>query len=60
MEIYAAMVDHLDYNIGRLLQYLKDTGEYEYTFIMFHLTPARRAGPSTGRGSHGERRELRG
>ena len=36
MEIYAAMVDHLDYNIGRLIQHLKDIGEYEYTFIIFH------------------------
>lgn len=36
MEIYAAMVDHLDYSIGRLIQHLKDIGEYEYTFIIFH------------------------
>jgi arylsulfatase A-like enzyme len=36
MEIYAAMVDHLDYNIGRLIQHLKDIGEYEYTFVIFH------------------------
>lgn len=36
MEIYAAMVDHLDYNIGRLVQHLKDIGEYDRTFIIFH------------------------
>lgn len=36
MEIYAAMVDHLDYNIGRLIQHLKDIGEYDRTFIIFH------------------------
>jgi len=35
MEIYAGMVDNLDHNIGRLIQHLKDIGEYEHTFIMF-------------------------
>ncbi|WP_437678956.1 arylsulfatase [Sorangium sp. So ce131] len=35
MEIYAAMVENLDANIGRLIQYLKRTGEYENTFIFF-------------------------
>ena len=35
MQLYAAMVDALDANIGRLIQYLKDAGEYENTFILF-------------------------
>jgi arylsulfatase len=35
MEIYAGMVDNLDYNIGRLIQYLKDIGEYENTLFVF-------------------------
>ncbi len=35
MQLYAAMVDALDANIGRLIQYLKDVGEYENTFILF-------------------------
>jgi arylsulfatase A-like enzyme len=35
MEIYAAMVENLDANIGRLVRYLKSTGEYENTFIFF-------------------------
>lgn len=35
MEIYAAMVDNLDRNIGRLLQHLKDIGEYDNTVIIF-------------------------
>jgi arylsulfatase A-like enzyme len=35
MEVYAAMVENLDWNIGRLIQYLKRTGEYENTFIWF-------------------------
>jgi arylsulfatase A-like enzyme len=35
MEIYAAMVDVLDQNVGRLIKHLKDTGQYDNTFIMF-------------------------
>ncbi|SOZ10964.1 arylsulfatase [Cupriavidus taiwanensis] len=35
MEIYAAMVENLDDNIGRLVQHLKDIGEYDNTLIVF-------------------------
>ncbi|MDG1996611.1 MAG: sulfatase-like hydrolase/transferase [Emcibacteraceae bacterium] len=35
MEIYAAMVDNLDRNIGRVINYLKETNQYENTFIIF-------------------------
>jgi arylsulfatase len=35
MEVYAAMIDRLDQNIGRLMDYLKATGELENTVIMF-------------------------
>ncbi len=35
MEIYAGMVSNLDYNVGLLIQHLKDIGEYDDTFIMF-------------------------
>ena len=35
MELYAGMVDNLDYNIGRLFDYLKDVGEYDNTLIVF-------------------------
>jgi len=35
MEVYAAMVEQLDANIGRIVQYLKQIGEYENTFIYF-------------------------
>jgi len=35
MELYAGMVDNLDYNIGRLIGYLKEIGEYENTLIVF-------------------------
>jgi arylsulfatase A-like enzyme len=35
MELYAGMVDNLDHNIGRLIQHLKDIGEYDNTLILF-------------------------
>ena len=36
MELYAGMVENLDYHIGRLINYLKEIGEYENTiFIVF-------------------------
>lgn len=35
MELYAGMVDNLDHHIGRLIQMLKDIGEYENTIIVF-------------------------
>ncbi|AOY00760.1 arylsulfatase [Jeongeupia sp. USM3] len=35
MEVYAAMVENLDWNIGRLIAYLKQTGKYDNTFIFF-------------------------
>lgn len=35
MEVFAAMVDVLDQNIGRLTTYLKDKGVYDSTLILF-------------------------
>ncbi len=35
MAIYAAMIDNLDQNIGRLIDYLKEIGEYDNTIILF-------------------------
>ena len=35
MEIYAAMVDDLDRYVGRVIDYLKDIGEYENTLVFF-------------------------
>ena len=36
MELYAGMVENLDYHVGRLIDYLKNIGEYENTvFIVF-------------------------
>ena len=35
MEIYAAMVANMDFHVGRLTEYLRDTGEFDNTFILF-------------------------
>jgi arylsulfatase A-like enzyme len=35
MATFAAMVDNMDYNIGKLIYYLKQTGEYNNTLIVF-------------------------
>ena len=35
MELYAGMVDNLDFNIGRLIQHLKNIGEYGNTLVLF-------------------------
>ena len=35
MEIYAAMVDRLDQNVGRVIADLKRTGQYDNTVILF-------------------------
>jgi arylsulfatase A-like enzyme len=35
MEIYAAMVENMDYHLGRLISHLKEIGEYDNTMIVF-------------------------
>ena len=35
MEIYAAMVANMDHHVGRLIAYLRNTGEFDNTFILF-------------------------
>lgn len=35
MEVYAAMVDRMDQNVGRVIDYLKRTGQYDNTIILF-------------------------
>ena len=35
MEIYAAMVENLDHNIGRLIDFLRESGQLENTFVLF-------------------------
>jgi arylsulfatase A-like enzyme len=35
MEVYAAMIENLDWNIGRIVRALKASGRYDNTFIVF-------------------------
>ncbi len=35
MEVYAAMVDRMDENVGRVIDYLSDTGELDDTVVIF-------------------------
>ncbi len=35
MEVYASMVELMDHDIGRLINYLKKTGQYDNTYIIF-------------------------
>jgi arylsulfatase A-like enzyme len=35
MEIYAGMIDYMDESIGRVLEHLRQSGEYENTLIVF-------------------------
>ena len=50
MEIYAAMVENLDANIGRLIRYLKTTGQYDNTFIFFQSDNGAEGGDRDGFG----------
>ena len=35
MEIYAGMIDYMDEQIGRVLEHLRDTGQFDNTLIVF-------------------------
>jgi len=35
LAVHAAMIDNMDYNIGKVIKYLKDIGQYDNTLIMF-------------------------
>lgn len=35
MEVYAAMADKIDHNIGKVLDYLDASGERDSTFVVF-------------------------
>ena len=52
MELYAAMVDGLDLNVGRLLNHLKSIDEYDNTLIIFisdnGAEGVDRGGPASG------------
>ncbi len=47
MEIYAAMVDNLDYQVGRLLDYLDQSGQRDNTLIIFMSDNGAQLGLST-------------
>ena len=36
MELYAAMTSHLDTEFGRLIDYLKESGQFDNTYIIYH------------------------
>lgn len=38
MEVYAAMVDRMDQNVGRVVQYLKQTKQYDIPSLFSYLT----------------------
>jgi arylsulfatase len=48
MEIYAAMVEYLDYEVGQLVAHLKAIGEYDNTFILFHSDNGAEGWPING------------
>jgi len=35
LAVHAAMIEDMDKNIGKVIKYLKDSGQYDNTFIMF-------------------------
>jgi arylsulfatase A-like enzyme len=48
MEVYAAMVTNLDAHIGRLVTYLKQTGQYDNTLIFFMSDNGSDSSPAAG------------
>ncbi|TPX31365.1 hypothetical protein SmJEL517_g05277 [Synchytrium microbalum] len=55
MEVYAAMVESIDENVGKVVEYLKTTGEFENTFIMFISDNGAEGGLLEARPMFGER-----
>lgn len=51
MEVYAAMVDCMDQGIGRLLQALRETGQWENT-LLFYLQDNGGCAETVGRGAN--------
>ncbi len=54
MEVYAAMIDNMDQNIGRIVNTLKETNDYENTLILF-LQDNGGCQETVGRGGDGKR-----
>ncbi|NDB46835.1 MAG: arylsulfatase [Nitrososphaeria archaeon] len=53
MEIYAAMLDSLDHNLGRVVDHLKETGEYDNTIIFVFADNGAEASDPTKAAGHG-------
>lgn len=47
MEVYAAMIDYLDEQIARVIDHLKETGEYDNTLILFFSDNGANGAPPT-------------
>ncbi len=47
MEVYAAMIDYLDGQIKRVVDYLKESGQYENTLILFFSDNGANGAPKT-------------
>ncbi|QDT10671.1 arylsulfatase [Planctomycetes bacterium K23_9] len=58
MEVYAAMIDNMDQGIGRIVESLKDTGQFENTLICFFQDNGGCAEGYGRRGTGGPRAEL--
>ena len=54
MELYAAMVENLDRHVGRLLQFLKDSGRYDDTLILFFSDNGAEGNPIDRLGANAE------
>jgi arylsulfatase A-like enzyme len=53
MELYAAMVAHLDVEFGRIIAYLEQSGQLENTYIIYHNDNGPQGGPIFDRRSVG-------
>ena len=47
MEVYAAMIDYMDGQIARVIDHLKETGEYDNTLILFFSDNGANGAPPT-------------
>lgn len=59
MQVYAAMVDSMDHNIGRVLDYLKKTGEMDNTLILFMSDNGAESAVPESLGTNDEKQGIR-
>jgi len=58
MEVYAAMVDYMDMSIGRLFKYLKQSGLYDNTLIVFFSDNGANGAPASAYPGNGDGKYL--